>query len=262
MVINKREKAKDSLAGLRFMVADDHKFSRQIVIDVLRSLDVTGVIQAKDGGEAISIIQGMTESDAVGGVSMTRKLDLTDKRVNFPSVFDCIITDFNMHPLNGLHILKAVRTGTAGCARDTSVIILTGFSDDYLISAALQLDVDAFILKPISRIELQTKISRILMSPIEPKAPGDYQKIAVPDSVGPTGEPVKKTPLTAVAGKALQLVAIDMIKTGSILVEDLIGPNGSVFIHGGTQLSDTRLKQLIDLEKAGFIPGTVHIRES
>lgn len=114
-------KATDSVAGLRFLVVDDHKFSRHITIEALKWLDATKIDEAQDASEAIALLQGAASMDrkSLASNATAKRLELSDDRLFGQGKFDCVITDFNMSPLNGLHLLKAIRTGDAKCARHT-----------------------------------------------------------------------------------------------------------------------------------------------
>ncbi len=271
-------KAHDSVAGLRFLVVDDHKFSRHIVVDALKWLDATKITEASDAMEAISVIQGAASYDrkSFSSESVAKRLELSDDRIFGQGTFDCIITDFNMTPKNGLHLLMAVRTGEAKCARDTPVLMLTGFSDDHLISAALELDVNAFVLKPVSRDTFNEKLGRVLMRPIELQSVDVYSAVEIPECDGPTGtaehwpqedqiaQP-EQSPEIEFANSDLQLVKVSEIKNNSILAEDIVlganveGPNGAVLIHRGTRLTGVLLDKLRELDEIGMLPETLTI---
>ena len=56
-------KSTDSVAGLRFLVVDDHKFSRHITIEALKWLNATKITEAADATEAIGLLQGAASFD-------------------------------------------------------------------------------------------------------------------------------------------------------------------------------------------------------
>ncbi len=277
-IAKKFTKAHDSVAGLRFLVVDDHKFSRHIVVDALKWLDATKITEASDAEEAIRVIQGAASYDrkSLSSESLAKRLELSDDRIFGQGTFDCIITDFNMSPMNGLHLLAAVRTGVAKCARDTPVLMLTGFSDDHLISAALELDVSAFVLKPVSRDTFNEKLSRVLMRPIELQDAKVYARVAIPDCGGPTGtadsaaqedqgQQTKQALEPDFEDRELQVVKVAEIADNSILAEDIVlgenieGPNGAILIHSGTRLTAVLLEKLRELDEIGMLPDSLKI---
>ena len=113
--------------------------SRSAVRWLLKDLGNPDVFQAGDGREALRLI--------ANGV-------------------DFVISDFNMPELHGLQLLKAVRTGQHGITRATPFTLLTGYSDKSLVDVALALDVNAFLVKPVSKGAFSTRIPRYLGKPI------------------------------------------------------------------------------------------------
>ena len=71
----------------RFLVADDETFMLGIIERMLLAFRPRGILKVTDGGAAI------------------------DKLNDDPTPVDCIIADFNMKPVNGLQLLKKIRTG-------------------------------------------------------------------------------------------------------------------------------------------------------
>jgi len=231
---------------LRFYVVDDHAFSRHLVQEALRGLGAREIDSASNGSEAITQLQSMS---------------LTGRRAEHPADsgpiepgelsrlhggYDCIITDFNMKPLNGLHVLKWIRTGRAGVARSTPVIILTGHADDYLVSAALELDTHAFILKPVSHGELVSKVKRVLHTPINLQANEQYGTIDIPGHIEPSLRGIgQDLPSNVLAGATR--ISIDKISPGCILATNLRGSSGAVIVEEGTRLTNSLLEKLTDL---------------
>jgi len=281
-------KATDSVAGLRFLVVDDHKFSRHITIEALKWLNATKIDEAQDATEAIALLQGAASMDrkSLASNALAKRLELSDDRLFGQGKIDCVITDFNMMPLNGLHLLKAIRTGEARCARDTPVLMLTGFSDDYLIASALNLDVNAFVLKPISRVAFNEKLGRVLMRPIEPQDVEAYKAVEIPEcddldnmpgddlpeaDIPPApklkpedihvdefeGRPTKTIALTEISDNP----SAENLVLGEDLIigEDVAGPAGNILIHRGTKLTSVLIEKLNELNEIGMMPDNLKV---
>ena len=90
-------KAADSVAGLRFLVVDDHKFSRHITIEALKWLNATKIDEAVDATEAIALLQGAASMDrkSLASNALAKRLELSDDRLFGQGKIDCVITDFN-----------------------------------------------------------------------------------------------------------------------------------------------------------------------
>jgi two-component system, chemotaxis family, chemotaxis protein CheY len=282
-------KAAASIASLRFLVVDDHKFSRYITIEALKWLDATDIDEAHDASEAIALLQGTApmDPDSFASNMLTKRLERRVDRGLLKSKVDCVITDFNMSPLNGLHLLKAIRAGDAKCPRDLPVLMLTGFSDDYLIASALNLDVNAFVLKPISRAAFSEKLARVLRRPVKPQSVELYRAVEIPECAdldrppvdGNDGIPSVTSTLISdddliildeFAGRPVEHVRLaDLANAAAgrtlasvqelVLGEDISGPTGNVLIHRGTRLTDVLLEKLIELNEIGMMPEMIKI---
>ena len=70
---------------------------------------------------------------------------------------DIVITDMKMPKMNGLELLKKVKDNYAR----TSAVIMTGFSEEYTTSEALNSGADGYITKPFRNKELLLILRRI-----------------------------------------------------------------------------------------------------
>jgi len=125
------------LSPYSILFVDDEGFTRQIVVQLLRSLGCVNVRQASNVSQALHVLK---EMDKV----------------------HIIISDFRMPEDNGLKLVKEVRTGNASVNRGTPIAMLTGFSEKSLVEVALALDVNAFLVKPVSRNGLGDRLQRLL----------------------------------------------------------------------------------------------------
>jgi YesN/AraC family two-component response regulator len=78
--------------------------------------------------------------------------------INKSQQFDMIITDLNMHGMDGIKVLAEVKKQTP----DIGSIILTGYGDMSTAIEALRLGADDYLLKPCDSEELQLRTSRCL----------------------------------------------------------------------------------------------------
>src|SRR5271170_4855113 len=88
---------------LRFLVADDRSFIRTLVNSMLLQEGARHIGRAASGQEAIEVLQK-------GG-----------------GRFDCIISDWNMEPINGVQLLQKIRAGQVPhISPDVCFVLLTG----------------------------------------------------------------------------------------------------------------------------------------
>ncbi|WP_102959959.1 response regulator [Mangrovicella endophytica] len=119
---------------LKVMIVDDQRTSRMLIRDALEQIGITQVIFAVDGEEALKAM-------------MTSPCHI-------------IISDFNMPKLDGIQLLKAVRSYAP--IKKTPFIILTGRGDRELVQKAAQFGVNNFLVKPITVPVLQKTIEAVV----------------------------------------------------------------------------------------------------
>jgi two-component system chemotaxis response regulator CheY len=76
--------------------------------------------------------------------------------------FGLIITDINMPDINGLELLKFVRSGAQ--YRDTVVLVISTMSSERDRKQALALGADGFLAKPFSPEMLRDAVAKCLQS--------------------------------------------------------------------------------------------------
>lgn len=81
--------------------------------------------------------------------------------------YDIIITEWNMEPVNGLELVKAIRTAKDDkrIPRDIPIIMLTGRADKESVSLARDAGISEFVAKPFSAKTISTRIVQIIDNP-------------------------------------------------------------------------------------------------
>lgn len=118
----------------KVLIVDDHRTSRMVICDALGQLGITQISFAVDGEEAL---KAMMSAPA-----------------------HMVISDFNMPKLDGLQLLKAIRS--YGPTARTPFIILSGHGDKELIQKAAALRVNNFLVKPITVPVLKQAIEAVV----------------------------------------------------------------------------------------------------
>jgi len=121
-------------ANLSVLLVEDDAFAIKIAQTVLRQLKVPYISTAKDGAEALDVLNSGTQR------------------------FDLIISDWNMPEMSGLQLLKAVRMKWPG----TPFIMLTGKASPEFVVEARDNGVDASVVKPFSPAQLGEKIAAVV----------------------------------------------------------------------------------------------------
>jgi len=123
-------------ASLRVMVADDNAHMRGILIAMLKSIEVTGVYEAKDGQDAFDALQ------------------------RWPA--DIAIVDFNMEPVDGVAFTRMVRGDPASANPYLPIIMLTGHSEEHRVESARDAGVHEFLVKPLNVTGLIARLNSVV----------------------------------------------------------------------------------------------------
>ena len=121
-------------SGIRFLVVDDFSTMRRMVRVVLNELGYDNVTEAEDGDSALPILKQ-------GGI-------------------DFLVTDWNMPGMQGLELLKAVRSDPK-LAKLPVLLVTAEAKRDQIVEAA-QAGVSGYVLKPFTAQTLKSKIEKIL----------------------------------------------------------------------------------------------------
>ena len=121
-------------SGSRVLVADDDRIVRRIVVAKLSGLGYE-VREAEDGQEALDLL--------VGG-----------------EVPDLLITDSLMPRMNGLELVRSIRSSPALSA--LPVIMLTSRQSEHDVIEGLETGLDDYVTKPFSPDELVARVRTVL----------------------------------------------------------------------------------------------------
>jgi two-component system chemotaxis response regulator CheY len=121
-------------AQLKLLIVDDTSTSRALLRSGLDELGLTNLAFAVDGADAIKHINA-----------------------NPPNL---IISDLNMPNLDGLGLLKAIRSYPP--TAKVAFIMLTGNSDKAAFAKATQLGVNNYLMKPFTTASLKASIEAVV----------------------------------------------------------------------------------------------------
>jgi two-component system chemotaxis response regulator CheY len=116
------------------LVVEDSPMMRQLLVFALARIKSVRVVEATDG------------LDGLRKLSMAR--------------FDLIITDINMPVLDGLKLVKKIRSDDVH--RDVPIMIVTTESGSEDRQRAMQLGANAYITKPIQAPQVILKVKELL----------------------------------------------------------------------------------------------------
>jgi len=237
-------------AERRFLIVDDKPFLRNLLHGMLLRSHAGEVRHAANGAAAMDILN---EPQA--------------------ECIDCLLCDWNMEPVNGLELLRAIRAGELRTPRDLPVVMLTGCGEERVVRAAIDLDVHAYVVKPVSHDRLIKVLDTALTKKIALRPPQNYKSQTLArvetDSAGPVIRPAwvllsEMRPATQRAvsrilseieekGSEVEIdnirrLDIDQIETGKVLAENVHAEPGRLLLARGTVLDARLIERLRELK--------------
>ena len=218
------------LMNRHFLVVDDEEFVRTLIARFLKQSGAAGVVEVADGNAAIAAI------------------------TSYDMVFDVVISDIAMRPMNGLELLSAIRTGSGGLKRNMPVLMLTAHADSDFVAKALALDADAFVVKPIGREMLIDRIGRVLERTVPIQAATCYAAVGTAADDGEIStRPAPAALVPEIPGGAIvsaQNVVLEKVKANSILAQDIrFGERQRLLLAAPVILTQALLERLKDLRQ-------------
>ncbi len=120
--------------NMPILVVDDYKTMIRIMKNLLKQIGFTNVDSAEDGEEALEKMK--------------------------KSSFGLVISDWNMEPMTGYELLRAVRADET--MKDTKFIMVTAESKTENVIAAKKAGVNNYIVKPFNAPTLKSKMVTVL----------------------------------------------------------------------------------------------------
>lgn len=127
------------MAHIGVLIADDDRRVALIVRKVLESLGFNNIHVARDGTQALQM--------------------LTKEKI------DMVITDWQMSPMDGISLVKYLRTMDESPNRFIPIIMLTANVDRSHVETARDVGVTEFVVKPFSAKTLCDRIAILIENP-------------------------------------------------------------------------------------------------
>ena len=222
-----------SLEGKRILLVDDQRFVRTIVKGILKQLGCTDVDMAEDGTQAITRLSEDT--------------------------YHAAICDIKMRPMNGLQLVKSIRSDLTDARFDMPIVMLTGHPEERLVKVAMELHVNAFCIKPVTAATLGRKITHAISNPMRIEKPIYSNSAVIDDANSPPAEASdqKETYVNRstaeveatkrAAAKRIKQCPVTALKPGQILADQLQDRNGKTLAHRGITLTDDTISKIMQL---------------
>jgi len=132
---------KDMIQGLGILIVDGNPYMRKITHTMLVNLGAKSVFEAADGLAALTVIRAANP--------------------------DIMLIEWDMPVLNGLEVMRIVRSPEVFPRPNLPIIMLTNHARRSHVIEALRLGAHEFLLKPTSPKALQDRLLSILAKPRE-----------------------------------------------------------------------------------------------
>jgi two-component system chemotaxis response regulator CheY len=128
--------SKADFSQIHILVIDDSDFVRRLLKEVLLSFGVANVFLAESAQQAFARME-----------------------IQCP---DLIICDWQMHPVDGLSILRKIRLDVSSRISRVPFIMLTGHNGAEDVSTAIGEGADSYIVKPFSAGTLMSHLLKVI----------------------------------------------------------------------------------------------------
>lgn len=211
--------------NINILLVEDNVFISQSICELMNASNYNYLDKAMSGEEALVM--------------------LTSKK------YDIVLTDVEMGDINGLELLKRIRTGKAGVDVRIPVIVLTSHSDALVLGTAMALDANGFIAKPVKIGLLISKIRQVMTEKTAIRPAIAYAVIST------TIFGADRTDLPEINQNELKneseeaktkIVDLDGLKAGMIIAADIKAKSGNVLIKAGTALNPNAIVKISELK--------------
>lgn len=127
--------SRGDLSSLTILLVDDNAAMCKMLRAILLTLKTGPTIEAATAADALRALQEIA--------------------------IDLVIIDLEMDPVDGLKLVRLIRSGEDGANRQVPIIMLTEYTDLHLVEQARDAGIDEFIAKPVSSEALYDRIIEI-----------------------------------------------------------------------------------------------------
>ncbi|MBI4182529.1 MAG: response regulator [Proteobacteria bacterium] len=128
-----------NIKDVKLLLVEDSFNFRYLIVSVLRAMGAGHIEEASDGEEAL------------------RKLRDYDA--------DIVITDWKMAPIDGMELVRRIRTDKDSPNPFVPIIIVSGYSEAFRVLGARDSGANEFLTKPITAKTLWSRILSIIERP-------------------------------------------------------------------------------------------------
>ena len=153
-----------------------------------------------------------------------------------------------MSTMNGLELIRQIRCDHSLAPRGLPVVIFTAFSNDQTIHAALELDVNGFLTKPVKPLlGIQKIIQALIEKEQRLRAVDDYALVNTDLTKLLSSLPNDEAGKNKGVEADEQQVELYRLKPNMRLTRNVIHQNGGLLLAAGFLLQESTINRLNDL---------------
>ena len=224
-----------NINGLNILLVDDESFVRKVNATVFSGLTGSDVLESDSARHALAVLK-------------TKPIDL-------------MVTDIQMPEMNGLELMKEIRCGRAGIAADLPILVITSFSNTEVLGSSMGLDVNGFLVKPLSPKNALEKINKAINERITLRTELTYDRVmtnlqSLSDSTdnqkqGNVNAAISMSRADTDSSRDNQNKWIEVssggLRPGMQLVDDIHTRDGRVLLTTGQVLTDSMINRIHEL---------------
>lgn len=124
---------------LNVLVVEDNANFRRLLRTILNTINVRDIMETEDGSSALELLR------------------------TYPA--DLVLLDWKMTPMDGLTFMRVLRNAPDSPNPALPVIMVSGYTDATLVTAARDAGVNEFLAKPISAKSLLSRLVAVVDTP-------------------------------------------------------------------------------------------------
>ncbi|OGS90110.1 MAG: hypothetical protein A2Z95_08425 [Gallionellales bacterium GWA2_60_18] len=219
---------------MKILVVEDDDFTRKIILQVLRDFGFSNTADAGSAESALKLLEARE--------------------------FDLIVTDIDMPGMNGLKLIQLIRMGKTHAKPETRIMVLTSFSQTEVLSTALALDINGFLVKPIIPAVVVEKLTQAMSEHLHLRPPIAYEAVKTelkslnrhddrPSGIPPRSSITLGSPRTRNRNETTDAhhLSLQRLRPGMVLKENIRLKDGTLILSSGQTLSELSINRLIDL---------------
>ena len=137
------------LSNFTILVVEDSEYMQDLFASMLKAFGVGDIMACQSGKEAIDLL----------------KIMQARKKSRYVMGVDIVVTDWLMSNGSGKELLHWIRNHEEDAVRFVPVIVVSGYTTEFLMNTARDMGANEVLVKPVSGTSLASRICSVIDSP-------------------------------------------------------------------------------------------------